>query len=735
MNLLDLPLSAHPHLTLHGPPIRPMDAAERLANANIRGKFKLTALHAYTDTKGRPVCWRIRARLQDGAKWIRPMTVRGMVHELREPEFLNGKKPLYRLHEVARADAGQPVWFVEGENCADAVTELGLLTTTAGSASSDERVDLEPLRHRTVILWPDEDEPGHAHMQRIAQRLQALGCTVEVIDARALGLFEHGDVIDYLAAHPNATADDLMLLPRLADSSATVEPLSASGDTWPDPAPLPSELPSVSAFDPALLPDSLRALVEDIADRVQCPIDFPAVALMVALGSVLGRKVAVLPKRFDSWYEVPNLWGAIVGNPGVLKSPALTDAMRPLRELEKLALDKHNDERRLWERRTLEQGIKRGAAKHKATQAARSGKEFDVAELQSGDEDEPTLRRYIVNDTSVEALGEVLRANSNGTLAYRDELAGLLRSLDKEGNEGARAFYLTAWNGKEPFVFDRIGRGLNLRIDALCVALLGSIQPAVLAEYLREATRGCGADGLMARFSLLVWPDVSREWRNVDRAPNASALDSVRKVFRHFSDLAPADVGAAAEFGDLHALRFDSEAQACFDEWRERFERGNRAAVDLGEHAALVAHRDKYRKLVPVLALLSHLADKPTGGPIGTDSLLRAMGWRDYLDSHARRAYASVTRAEADGARELLRRIVRGEVADGFRVRDIYVKGWARLGKPSEATRATELLSEFDYLKEERETTGGRPTVRHWINPKAKTNAASNWLLTCADSQ
>ncbi len=77
------------------------------------------------------------------------------------------------------------------------------------------------------------------------------------------------------------------------------------------------------------------------------------------------------------------------------------------------------------------------------------------------------MRRYVVNDTSVEALGEVLMRNPNGTLAYRDELIGLLRQLDKRVTR-ERVGFLTAWAAKEPYTFDRIGRGLNRRIDAAC---------------------------------------------------------------------------------------------------------------------------------------------------------------------------------------------------------------------------------------------------------------------------
>jgi putative DNA primase/helicase len=124
-------------------------------------------------------------------------------------------------------------------------------------------------------------------------------------------------------------------------------------------------------------------------------------------------------------------------------------------------------------------------------------------------------------------------------LAYRDELIGLLKSLDREGMEGARAFYLSAYSGKEAHVYDRIGRGLNIRVEHVCVSMLGSIQPSVIGRYLREAFDNGGGDGLLSRFSLLVWPDVSGKWRNVDRWPDSDSRQAANALFERMDNLEP----------------------------------------------------------------------------------------------------------------------------------------------------------------------------------------------------
>ena len=38
-----------------------------------------------------------------------------------------------------------------------------------------------------------------------------------------------------------------------------------------------------------LWPEAVRPFVEDVAERMQCPIDFPAIAMMIVLAGVDGR--------------------------------------------------------------------------------------------------------------------------------------------------------------------------------------------------------------------------------------------------------------------------------------------------------------------------------------------------------------------------------------------------------------------------------------------------------------
>jgi putative DNA primase/helicase len=329
----------------------------------------------------------------------------------------------------------------------------------------------------------------------------------------------------------------------------------------------------------------------------------------------------------------------------------------------------------------------------------------------------PVRKRYLINDTTVEKLGEILNQNPQGVTVFRDELIGFLKALDKDGQEGARAFYLEAWNGTDRKTFDRIGRG-TLDIESTTVSIIGGIQPGPLGDYLREAQRGGkGDDGLIQRFQLAVWPTASKDWKNVDRWPDTQAKRIAHEVFRRLDQMTAADCGAVSDPHDadgIPCLQFADDAQHAFDAWRVVLESRLRSDE---EHPAMESHLAKYRSLVPSLALLIHLADEGTG-PVKHASLQRALRWVEYLESHARRIYSAAVKPAISAARALAKKLMAREVADGFAIRDVYRKGWALLASKEEAAAAVDVLIDLDWLRSDERLTDTKPALVHFINPR-----------------
>lgn len=197
----------------------PRAAAQRLAQAAVRGPFVPEGLHCYELADGSAWCWRWRVRKADGDKAMRPMHRNGSAFVAGEPPAPAAGKPLYRLPGLLAADPAALVLIVEGEWCTDHLHKLGLIATTSGSCSSASGADWTPLRGRHCVLWADNDEPGRKYAAEVAAKLQALGCIVERIDVEGLGLPEKGDVVDWLADHPGATTADVLALPRVAPAA------------------------------------------------------------------------------------------------------------------------------------------------------------------------------------------------------------------------------------------------------------------------------------------------------------------------------------------------------------------------------------------------------------------------------------------------------------------------------------------------------------------------------------
>jgi putative DNA primase/helicase len=409
-----------------------------------------------------------------------------------------------------------------------------------------------------------------------------------------------------------------------------------------------------------------------------------------------------------------------------MKSPAIDEALKPLRRLAANAAAAHSKMVESYNRtlaiRSAAKVVQQEAIK-KALRAGRDPK--DVADQYEDTEEEPVERRYLINDGTVEKIGELAIENPNGMLVFRDELSGWFLSLDRDGHQNDRAFYLESWTGTSGYTYDRIGRG-TVRIPSLCLSIFGGIQPGPLAKYLREALGGGkGHDGLIQRFQVLVYPDPPRDFRNVDRFPDSAARDRAFAVFDRLDKASANDLGAEApKFDGLPFLRFAADAQEFSDDWRCSLMFKARSGQ---EHAAIEAHLVKYSSLMPSLALLFHLADAE-GFPCGAISLAaakRAAVWCDLLEAHARRIYESVAQSALLAARALLGRLVAGKVLATFSAHDVYQQGWAGLTDRESVEAAAGILVDHGYLREVEERTATRPRRRYIAHPQVTRSANS----------
>src|SRR6516225_1315683 len=175
-----------------------------------------------------------------------------------------------------------------------------------------------------------------------------------------------------------------------AKHSAIADNNQTSGAEWPKPKALPSNLAKVAQFDTEFLPPKLAPWVADISERLQCPPDYVAVTVLTALGSLIGRRVGIKPQQKTDWIEVPNVWGMFIGRPGMLKSPAMGEALKPLHHLEAKAVKDYEVARRAYEA-DIEAFNLRKSVKASLDREKLRGKSDGIVTIELGEEpQEPT---------------------------------------------------------------------------------------------------------------------------------------------------------------------------------------------------------------------------------------------------------------------------------------------------------------------------------------------------------
>lgn len=199
---------------------------------------------------------------------------------------------------------------------------------------------------------------------------------------------------------------------------------------------------------------------------------------------------------------------------------------------------------------------------------------------------------------------------------------------------------------------------------------------------------------------MTVWPDAPKNWKNIDRVPDNLAKTQAYEIFKLVDRI---DVNHhKLEECEIPALRFSQEAQDIFNGWRTELELRLRKGELL---PALESHLAKYRSLMPSIALIFYTVEALSKGQsltsVTQEAATQAVAWCAYLESHANRLYSSAKDPAMEAARALLDRIKKGNVQDGFALRDIYRKQWSQLNSSDLVHQGAKILIDFGWLKEE----------------------------------
>jgi hypothetical protein len=382
----------------------------------------------------------------------------------------------------------------------------------------------------------------------------------------------------------------------------------------------------------------------------------------------------------------------------------MKEALKPLRQFDTRAAQQFEEDVKNYEEECQLIELEKLTAKSKAKNALKKDNREAAREALKLSESapRPSRKRLVVNDATVEKLGELLKENSNGLILVRDELSGWLAKLNKEEYHTDRAFYLECFDGNVHYFYDRIGRG-TIDIQNCTLSIIGGIQPSKIATVVRDAIKGTADNGLIQRFQFAIWPDDIGCWEWTDRAPNPQAKEKYYASFDMLHDL-----NFDTEENEPRFFRFTNEAQQLFILWMREIQHAARCSEI---HPALESHMLKMPQTIAGLALLFEIID---GGrnAVGVKATTKALKWADYLLSHAKRLYSIAINHSLDGAKLILGR--KSSLDEPLTARTIQRKGWSGLNSIEEVNDALTWLVDYGYIVPKTLSsadTNGRPKI------------------------
>jgi hypothetical protein len=361
-----------------------------------------------------------------------------------------------------------------------------------------------------------------------------------------------------------------------------------------------------------IFPSDIQRYMLECHRTLNSSIDYMGCSMMWLLSIIIGNSIKIQVKR--GWIESGILWMAIVGRPGVGKTPNINNIIFPLQKA-------NNNEIKTY--------IKR-------LDAYREYMDKDKKERE-GEEQlrKPIKTQFIASDITLEALVELHEENKNAVGVFKDELAGWLKDMNKYRAGSDLEFWLSSWSNK--------GVALNRKtskssfVESPVIPILGGIQPGILNQFYTEENKD---NGFIDRI-LTCYPDLDVEEYNDNEMDEGLLqwyedfiIDMYQRVKRHI-----VVYDNDNEITSIIAT-FSSQAQ---EEWKRIFNEITVMQNSPMENEYMKSMLPKQKSYIPRFALLINTLDTMTGqhdydiNYITRESLLKAERLSRYFINMAKK--------------------------------------------------------------------------------------------------
>ncbi len=444
-----------------------------------------TATYAYTDASGALLFEKLRREPKPGhpAQGLSKSFTQRRPDPDRPGRWLYGlgdiERPLFRLPEVlAAVESGRLVFGVEGEKDADRLDSHGFVATcNDGGAGKWRPQHTAALDGALVVLIPDHDASGRAHVRQVCEALDGVAESVVVLALDTLPdgspMPVKGDVSDWFDA--GGTVEDFKELVRQAPTADAVD-LDTEAGAVDDPG-----RPTIPDRAFALLPPALA----DACSRFTRWSERHA--YLVSLLVCLSAGLPAVRFRYGRRYLSPHLFAFLVGDAASGKGVV---------ELARAWLDPIDDD---LSRRSTEVREAWATKKAERDRLRRSRKKADQEEVRLLDETdplgpEPPLRYILVGeDTTSAGLVDAEHDNEEGVALVSTEADTVTDANSKEHGRFSSIFR-KAFHNERHAENRRSGGRLVVAAARLAVLLAGT------RDQVRGLFEKGVEDGLYSRF-------------------------------------------------------------------------------------------------------------------------------------------------------------------------------------------------------------------------------------------
>jgi hypothetical protein len=338
-------------------------------------------------------------------------------------------------------------------------------------------------------------------------------------------------------------------------------------------------IPERQPYPIAVLPPTIKAMVQSVADATETPIELGAMLVLPIISTAVQRRVQVSVR--DDWREELASYSLILLDSGEGKTPVFRHLMEPIIAHEKKL-------RKEWQ---------------------------DASE-----EQKPPAPRVYTSDATAEKLA-VLLSEQGQRLSVLSAEGGLLDVLGgryaPRGQTGSLDLFLKAWGG-EPVIVDRQKAGASVYLERPVLSIGLTAQPTVL-EHLANGEQ-LTERGLLARFLICV-PSGKVGTRLHPEVP-ACVKPMVQAAYE-------TTIGRLFEVPDGTRIGLQQQGYAVLARYRQKIE-----PLLLSDYAPIKATLAKTGSHVVRIAALLALAADPCCTTLDADAIERAITLHEWLIPH-----------------------------------------------------------------------------------------------------